>query len=104
MGQGRGQDGCPHPGPGAHVCPPRRLPGGKDVMEKERMSNVSQSLTVRVALQKTRSKSNSTILLISKDSVTPADQRPHDREEHVPYDPGHLPHPRVLLPDSESFE
>ena len=34
--------------------------------EEERMSNVSQSLTVRVALQKTRSKSNSTILLKPK--------------------------------------
>ena len=66
MGQGRGHDGSQHPGPGAHVCPPRRLPGGKDVKEEERMSNVSQSLTVSVALQKTRSKSNSTILLKPK--------------------------------------
>ena len=72
MGQGRGHNDSQHPGPGAHVRPPHQLPpGGKNVTEKERMSNISQSLTVRVVLQKTISKSNSTILLISKDTSVP---------------------------------
>ena len=72
MNQGREHDDSQHPGPGAHVRPPHRLPpGGKNVTEKERMSNISQSLTVRVVLQKTISKSNSTILLISKNTRVP---------------------------------
>ena len=61
--------------PGPHVCPPQGLPGVKDMKEEQRMTNVSQSLTVSVALQKARSKSNSTILeilLISIDSMSPS--------------------------------
>ena len=45
MGQGRGHGGSQRLGPGPHLCPPRWLPGVK----KERMSNVSQSMTASVA-------------------------------------------------------